>query len=558
MASTDERAKRPGVFLCECGDDIAGEIDLAKLARETGALPGEPYVATAPYWCSASGRRRIAEAVVEEGLGAVVVAGCSPRTHGALIADAAAAGGMNRNRTTLVNLREHCARVNPGTRAAATTKAKRLVRMGIEKVGGALELEPVVGTVHRSAAVIGGGISGLTAARGLAARGIPVVLIEKEGELGGLLADVNRLFPSYRDAADYVAGLAEKVTADPRIDVRTGSRVTGMWGHPGEYHLTVESAGSDGEVTAGAVVLAAGAEALFPMGLYAYGENPKVVSQVEFEGMLRKGLGDVKRIVMIQCAGSRNAERPYCSRVCCTATVKNTITVLSTVPDAEITVLTRGFAQYVGDLDRARDAGVTFLRYDPDDPPAVGDETVEVHDVISSADVEIPFDLIVLATPLVPRPETAGLAEVLGLPLDDQGFVAEPHTKLRPATVSPQGIFVAGSVHWPSTVTECQSQAWSAASRAALLLERETIEREAMVAVVDELTCRGCGQCAEVCAQDAPSLSDGEDGIEISVIDSIRCVGCGVCVRVCPSTAITLSRMTPHQLTAMVEVATSR
>jgi heterodisulfide reductase subunit A len=273
--------------------------------------------------------------------------------------DTAVRAGVNWNRTVLVNLKEHCANVHGGKRAAATAKALRLVWAGVEKALRAEKLEPIVSDVNRSAAVIGGGISGLTVARSLAARDIPVTLIEREAELGGTLRSINRLFPSYCNSAEYVREVAAEASGDPNVEMWTSSRVTGVAGHAGDFRLTVESADSSRELSVGCVVLATGADVLgadvlVPDGLFEYGDNPKVVTQLEFEAMLREGLGTAKRIVMIQCVGSRNEERPYCSRVCCTATVKNTITVLEQVPNAEITVLTRGFAQYVGDLDRAR------------------------------------------------------------------------------------------------------------------------------------------------------------------------------------------------------------
>jgi heterodisulfide reductase subunit A len=541
-----------GVFLCECGEEVAPVVDLKKLAEKLKG-PGAPAsVYTTRLWCSATGRRLLIEKIGGDGLDAVVVAGCSERTLGPLMRRAAEEAGVNPNRVALVNLREHCALVHRGKRAAATAKAARLVRAGIERVRRAERLEAIVSGVEHSAAVIGGGVSGLTVARALSARGIPVTLIEQDAELGGRLRDINRLFPSYRDSVEYAAEIASAVADDANIEVWTRSAVTGVAGHAGSYTLTVASEEAERELNVGGVVLATGADVLLPDGLFGYGTSAGVVTQLEFESMLRKGLGDKRRIVMIQCAGSRNEERPYCSRVCCTATVKNTITVLEQVPDAEITVLTRGFAQYVGDLDRARSAGVTFLRYDPERPPEVGDRTVTVFDVISAEEVQIPCDLVVLATPLVAYGETAELAGMLGVPADRHGFIAEPHTKLRPGRFAPGGVFVVGSAHWPATVTECQSQAYSAAARVAELLGSDAIEREPIVAAVDELTCRGCGECAEACAHDAMILVDGEDGIRTATVDTVRCVGCGVCTQVCPSSAATLMHLTPRQLLAVV------
>ena len=547
-----ETTDRVGVFLCECGEEVAAVVDLKKLSAKLADTDTPTSVHTARYWCSGAGRRLLADAIEKEGLDAVVVAGCSERMLGPLMTGAAARAGVNSNRTVLVNLREHCANVHAGKRVAATAKALRLVRAGVEKARHAEALEPITSEVKRSAAVIGGGISGLTVARSLAGRDVPVTLIEREACLGGTLKSINLLSPSYCDSAKYVDEVAARVSEDPNVEVWTSSRVTGVAGHAGDYRLTVESAGSTTELSVGCVVLATGADVLVPDGLFEYGNNPKVVTQLEFETMLREGLGAVKRIVMIQCVGSRNKERPYCSRVCCTATVKNTITVLEQVENAEITVLTRGFAQYVGDLDRARSAGVTFLRYDPERPPEVGVETVEVFDVISSVEVAIRYDLVVLATPLVAYDETVELAGLLGVPSDRHGFIAEPHTKLRPGRFAPRGVFVVGSAHWPATVTECQSQAYSATARAAELLRSDVIEREPIVAAVDELTCRGCGECAEACAHDAVVMRDSDDGMKTASIDTVRCVGCGVCTQVCPSSAVTLRHLTPGQLLAMV------
>lgn len=554
---TEERlnVNRVGIFLCECGDEIKGAVDLGRLRRELRKTDPTASIHVAPYWCSGTGRRSLEEILRSEHIDAVVVAGCSNRTHGGLVAELCERAGVNRNRIAMANLREHCARTHDGTRSAATTKALRLVRVGIARASLALPLEPIVSEVERSAVVVGAGVTGLTAARALAARDVRVTLLEKEAELGGILSGVNQLFPSYCDGALYIGEMSGRAVEDDNIDVLTESRIVDVSGHAGAYVLTIETGSSARELSAGCVVLATGADVLAPAGLFAYGDNPKVVTQLEFEGMLRDGLEGIKRVVMIQCVGSRNADRPYCSRVCCTATVKNTMTVLEEIPDAEITVLSRGFAQYVGDLDRAREAGVTFLRYDPERAPRVHSDVVDVFDVISSSEVSIPYDLVVLATPLVPRRETAELAKLFGLPIDDQGFVAEPHTKLRPGAFAPSGVFVAGSAHWPSTVTECQSQAYGAASRAADLLDQGSIERDPIVAVVDELACRGCGECEEACAHSAIALSEADDGMKTAKVDEVICVGCGVCTQVCPSSAVNLKHLTPKQLLGMVDAA---
>jgi heterodisulfide reductase subunit A len=548
---------RAAIFLCRCGDEIATVIDLAKLRERLSKAEPEMPVHVAQHWCSPVGRRRLAEIAEKQELDRIVVAGCSERTLGPLMRDAAGQGGVNPNGTVLVNLLEHCARVNSGRKSAATSKALRMITAGLEKARRAEPLETVSSEVIRSAVVIGGGVTGMTAARSLAARGLPVTIVERATALGGILRQVNRLYPSYGDAAEYVQDLAARIGSMSEVEVLTGSTVTDVSGHTGEYTLTISSGGSETELTAGCIVVATGADVHEPDGLYGYGVNDKVVTQLEFETLLREGLAGTERVVMIQCAGSRNEERPYCSRVCCTATVKNTITVLEQAPEADITVLTRGFAQYVGDLDRARGAGVKFVRFDPERPPVVDSDRVEVWDEIASEEISIPYDLVVLATPLVARSDAAELAELLGVPHDQYGFIAEPHLKLRPGRFAPSGVFVAGAAHWPATVTECQSQAYSAAARAADLLESGRIERQSFIARVDELTCRGCAQCRDACAHDAIVLSEGEDGLKTAAVDTVLCVGCGVCTQVCPSSAMTLVNLTPEQLIAMVGASVS-
>lgn len=560
MAPKKTTPSPTGVFLCECGDEISSVIDLEALTCRLEALDQPLSVHTTPYWCSRAGRRRLREIVENEGVGAVVVAGCSFRTHGRLMAQACDDAGVNFNRCAMANLREHCARVHDGSSRAAWRKALRLVRVALERAQGGAELDPIETEVEHSVIVVGGGVTGLTTAIAVADRGIPVVLVEKEKKLGGILRNVNALFPSYCDAVEYVDDLALRASGLDNVTILTGATIESISGHVGEYCVTVEKDGGTHKLTAGCVVIATGCDALIPDGLFGYGGDgdatgKRIVTQLEFEGMLRDGLEGIERIVMIQCVGSRNEERPYCSRVCCTATVKNTITVLSATPDTEITVLTRGFAHYVGDLDRAREAGVRFVRYDPERPPEVTPEAVRVFDAISMEETSLPYDLVVLAVPLVPRAESAELAELLVLPVDDQGFVAEPRTRLRPGTFAPGGVFVAGSAHWPATVTECIAQAHGAAASVSSLIEGGSIERNPIIAYVDELTCRGCSRCVDECAHGAASVSREEDGLDVASIDTIKCVGCGVCIRTCPSSAITLAYMTQGQLLAMAEAA---
>jgi heterodisulfide reductase subunit A len=259
---------------------------------------------------------------------------------------------------------------------------------------------------------------------------------------------------------------------------------------------------------------------------------------------------------MIQCAGSRNEERPYCSRVCCTASIKNTVLIKEKHPQANITILSRGFAEYAGDLDRAREMGVEIIRYSLERPPVVEAGQVTVYDEISDIEVRLPFEHVVLAAPLVASRSTRDLAGMLRVPTDEYGFMLEAHLKVRPEEFAPRGIFVAGSAHWPSTITEAILQGYGAASRAYELISAGRVVRTSHVSHIEEAFCRGCGRCYEECRHGAIEFVDDEDGMKRARVMAIQCTGCGVCVSVCPSGAIRLGGMSPRQTDLTIEAVT--
>jgi heterodisulfide reductase subunit A len=268
---------------------------------------------------------------------------------------------------------------------------------------------------------------------------------------------------------------------------------------------------------------------------------------------MKKGERPGDNIVMIQCAGSRIPERPYCSRICCTASIKNTVLMMEKYPDTKVTILSRGFAEYAGDLDRAREMGVEIIRYSHESPPVVGEGSVEVYDEISEREVSIPADRVVLAAPLVPSDSTRKLAEVLRLPTDEYGFIIEPEPKLRPGEYVPRGIYVAGSAHWPATITDSVVQGYSAASRAFDLINEGKVRKRAFVTRFAEDLCRGCGRCAEECMHGAIEIITGDDGLKQANHLPIQCTGCGVCVSVCPSGAFSLGFITSRQIGSIIE-----
>jgi heterodisulfide reductase subunit A len=527
---------RIAVIVCDCGGEISGALDMEALVKAAKALPGVAMVRRGSYPCSRTEVGAIAGELARAGIERVVVAGCSERLFGRYFRTHLAAGGIQPAFVEFADIKHHAAAVHRGARAAATAKAARLVSMAVVEVAGARAPERLEAAVTPVCAILGGGITGITAAIALAFRGVSAVLVEKQRDLGGLLNRLNVVYPNHVAAAEFVRVKREELEG---IGARviTGVSPVAVRGHVGDFEIDL----SDGQtVKAGAIIVATGADLLVPEGLFGYGTDKRVITQMDLEAMLVRGEDPGRNIVMIQCAGSRNQERPYCSRVCCTASIVNTIVIKQRLPEAKITVLSRGFAEYAGDLDKAREMGVEIIRYSPERPPVVKQNAVEVFDEISEMEATIPFDRVVLAVPMVPSRATAEVAGMLRMPTDSFGFLMEPRLKVRPEELAQRGIFAAGCAHWPSTITESIAQAYGAASRAFDLINSGRVMRESVVASIDADLCRGCGRCVEACRHGAIDLVTAEDGIKQAAVIPIQCTGCGVCVSVCPSGAATL------------------
>jgi heterodisulfide reductase subunit A len=424
-----------------------------------------------------------------------------------------------------------------------------LINLAVAKVVTGRTMETITTDIKPSCTIIGAGIAGISAATALAQRDIRVTLVEREDRLGGLLKRLNVIFPSYRPASEFVEDQTRQLS-ESGIEVVTGAEPLAVRGHVGSFEIELSKGRT---LESGTIIVATGADLLRPEGLFGYGEKEEVVTQIELEDLLMRGENPGSDIVMIQCAGSRNAERPYCSRICCTASIKNTILIKQRYPAANITLLSRGFAEYAGDLDRARDMGVNIIRYSAERVPVVGDTTVEVYDEISDMEAHVPYDRVVLAVPMIPSESSRRTADMLRLQTDEYGFLVEPHLKIRPEEYAPRGIFVAGCAHWPTTMTEAIVQGYGAASRAFDLISQGRIAREAFVSHVDSELCRGCGRCEEVCRHGAIDLTVGEDGLKQAEVIAIQCTGCGVCVSVCPSGALSLDDMSSDQVAKTVE-----
>lgn len=579
-AMQKEETPRIGVFVCHCGHNIAGYLDVPALVEYARTLPHVVKATHSLFTCSDAGLAEIRTAVTEEGLNRVVVASCTPRTHEPLFQATCEEAGLNRYLFEFVNIRDQCSWVHMNEPELATAKARDLIRMGVARAALLQPLEESELGMLPAAAVIGGGMAGMTAALTLARRGFAVTLIEREPALGGSLRHLYKLYPTHVDARTLLERRVTEVNDHPYIEVLTSAEVQSVRGYIGNYELQVHShwpgVPSPLPVQAGIVVVATGAEELKPQGTYGYGDDPKVLTQGELEQRLAGGdLPALSSVVMIQCVGARDDARSYCGRTCCLTALKNAMLLKERDPATEVHVLYRDvevhgthFEDYYA---RARDLGVIFTRYTPSDPPQVVAEEarVVVYDEFLAAWLGIPYDLLALSTPLVPARGARDLAQMLKVPVDEHGFFLEAHVKLRPLDFATDGIYLCGSAHWPAHLDEAISQAYGAAARAATILSKDQIRSSGAVSHVHEALCRGCERCHEVCEFGAIELVEIEPGDRppgfapgsasgrrlVARVNPVVCKGCGACAVVCPTSAMQAAHFTNEQVAAMIRAA---
>ncbi|NLP04371.1 CoB--CoM heterodisulfide reductase iron-sulfur subunit A family protein [Candidatus Fermentibacteria bacterium] len=558
---------RIGVFVCRCGINIAGVVDVEAVRDHAAGLPNVVYAVDTLFACSQDSQRMIREAVSEHGLNRVVVAACTPRTHEPLFQETLREAGLNKHLFEMANIRDQCSWVHQAEPGNATAKAMDLVRMSAAR---ARLMKPLAQTsvgVERSALVIGGGVAGMVSASALADQGFGVHLVESSGRLGGNALRLRSTLDG-SDVASFVKGLSERVSNDPSIDLHLGAQVTDVAGFVGSFRSTVEEAdGRRVEIVHGAAVIATGAEPHTPSG-FLYGLDPGVLTLPQLEERISAGdpvAASCRNVVLIQCAGSREPGRPWCSRVCCSESLKLALEMLDRNPGIRIYILYRDIRTY-GLREKyyleARERGVRFLRYDPDDPPVIerGDREggaglrVTATDTVLGERFTIDADLVGLAVAVVPSGSSRRLAGLFKVPLDEDGFFMEAHAKLRPVDFPTDGVFVCGLAHGPKTIDESIVQAGAAAARASLVLCRDSIEAGGTVCVIDSAKCSGCGICALVCPFRAVEI-DAEE--HRAIVNEALCKGCGLCVASCRSGAADLGGFTDAEIHAMIGSFTS-
>jgi len=544
---------RIGVFICDCGSNIAGHLDCSSVTEYASTLPGVVYAKENLYTCSEAGIGEIQKGIKEHNLNRVVVASCSPRTHQPLFQNSCAAAELNPYLFEMVNIRDQCSWVHMQEREDATQKAKDLVRMGVAKAAFLEPQKDIEASLIPRVLVIGGGAAGLSAAGSLADMGLDVVLVEREAETGGLLRRINRLAPHGEKAMDRVLEMTESVKARPNVTLYLGSRVEDVTGYIGNFEITIRPEGGDAlKEKVGCIVVATGAVPLKPEGLYGY-DGIRVITQMELEERLASGAMDARQVVMIQCVGARCPEREYCSRICCRTAVKNARLIKQEAPEAHVHILYRDMQMYGTENEQmlwdARGEGIRFDVFSPDQPPVVKEDRVQFYRPLTGETMEIPCDLVVLSTPLVPREGAQALSQLLRVPVDQNGFFLEAHAKLRPLDFATDGMFVCGSARYPATVEEAVSQGLGASSRIATILFKDKLITSAIVAEIDPESCVGCMGCMEMCPYEAISYVPEKN---ICQVNTVLCKGCGCCAATCPSQSARLKGFKPEQLLAQI------
>jgi heterodisulfide reductase subunit A len=548
---------RIGVFICHCGSNIAGYLDMEDLGRYAEGLPHVTYVQRNLYTCSEGGINEIKRGIQEQNLNRVVVASCTPRTHEPLFRSTCEEVGLNPYLFEMVNIRDQCSWVHMKEKEDGTGKAKDLIRMGVAKAALLEPQEAIVSQVETRALVIGGGIAGMTAALALANRGYEVVLVEKEADLGGMLNRLNRIGPTMADAAELISERVRAVTEHPKITVFTKAKVSHVDGFIGKYEADVEDRSGTKKIDVGVIIVATGGRVLIPKEMYGF-DGKRVITQLQLEGMLKKGLDPgVQNVVMIQCVGARNEDRPYCSRICCQAAVKNAMLIKEQNPDARVSVLYRDMQMYgVENEEMYRDSkakGVRYIYYDPSQPPQVEEDQVKVYHSLLGRELSLPADLVVLSTPLVAHEDAEEISQLLRVPVDENKFFLEGHVKLKPLDFATDGVFLCGSARFPANIREAVAQGLGAASRASIPLSKGSVEVEPVISVLaDEDACRGCGLCVALCPYGALEIRDTEKGRKVHVID-VACKGCGVCAATCYQHALTINSFTDEQIEAQLD-----
>ena len=560
---------RIGVFVCHCGKNIASYLDVEKVTEETKKLPNVEFCDHMMFACSEDSCKKIKEAVQEKGLNRIIVAACSPRTHGGLFQDTLMEAGLNKYLFEMANIRNHCSWVHSDNWDAATKKAVDLVRSSVAKSRYLESLPEEEFSVYPKALIIGGGVSGMKAALALADMGIKSIILEKESKLGGRLKHLHSMFPSDTKAEDILDPMIKDVTKNKLITVMADSELDELEGYIGNYKGKVKQKGKKKEIEFGTIIVATGFKEIDLDGEYHYGKNKNILSQTELETKLKNNdLKEPKNVVIINCAGAMDEKRPYCCRVGCGVSIKNAKLIAQKYPRSKVYLLYRDMRVFGKDEEEyyanvLKDYHVVTIRYPGDKKPEVtldkknpkdGSVTVKVYDDILNEEMTLPADLLVLTVNTEGGAETQKLKNMLKVPVDAAGFFIETHAKIKPLDFSTSGIYMCGAAHYPKNLVDAIAQAEGAASRAAIPIAQERMKGEGIVSHVIEEKCRGCGTCELACAYSAIDLVpySRDPGRLVAQVNKALCKGCGSCAAACLNSAIEQKGYDSKQINVMI------
>lgn len=540
-----------GVLLCSCTPVMKERLDFDEISSFASSQESVAHVETHPVWCLAPGLARLREIIAEKEIDRLVVAGCSYRTHRRIFEKVLQEAGINPYLLEIVNVRDQCAAVHP---EGATIRSKDQIGMAIARSRTLEPLEEIIVPAEQRALIVGGGLSGLVAAETIAAAGCEVVIVEREEKLGGHFSRHRSWQISRGMVADLIAGVSENSS----IQKFVSSRLKQITGEPGGFDVTIDTPAGDKSVRVGVIILATGSTAAPTEGAYNH-DGKQVKTQEEFEQVLygEEQAGEPSSIVMIQCVGSRNEKRPYCSRICCLNAVHNATTAREKWPEVEVAILFRDLEMGClteRDVKQAVEAGVAFYRFEESSPPEVEDRKVKMVDTMTGSQLALPCDLLVLSVGETAHEGTEEVTEILNIGTDAFGFVPEPSIRLRPKESAGRGIYVTGSAHWPVSLEEAMYQAFEMASRAVIDLQKGSFRTRPTVAFVDESKCIGCHLCESMCAWGAIRVSEPSEGNKAHV-QEILCKGCGTCVASCPVFAIQARHYSDEQILPSIKAA---
>ncbi|MBW1895435.1 MAG: CoB--CoM heterodisulfide reductase iron-sulfur subunit A family protein [Deltaproteobacteria bacterium] len=557
----EDEEPRIGVFVCHCGINIGGIVNVPEVKEYARTLPHVVHVDENLFSCSQDTQSTITEVIKEHNLNRFVVAACTPRTHEPLFQETLREAGLNQYLFEMANIRDQCSWVHMNEPGEATAKSKDLVRMAVAKAALIKPLSEPKVPVTKAGLVVGGGVAGMTSALNLADQGYEVHLVEREKFLGG---QARKLYETWKGEkiGPYLENLTDKIQSHSLVNVHTGSQVKKVEGFVGNFESVVSDGnGNENRIQHGTTILATGGEAFRPRE-YLYGKDSRVFLSLDLDREMAESpqrFEEAKTAVFIQCVGSREPQRPYCSKVCCTHSIHSALKLKELNPDMDVYVLYRDVRTYGEREDiyrEARSKGIAFIRYKLEDKPQVGEKdgvlTITVTDQALQCSLEIEADIVTLASAIVPHAGNESLSKLFKVAMNQERFFLEAHVKLRPVDFATEGVYLAGLAHYPKPIDESIAQAQAAAAKAGAVLVQDTIVTPAVIAQVSEALCVGCGLCAELCPFSAIEVIKTEDGRKARIVD-VACKGCGVCAATCYRHAIGINAFTDEQLDSQVK-----